>query len=421
MIHGNRLILGTVLMFAAGLTTAADENAAKKEAAKESPTKLEIKGTFEAGKTAEISLSPKAWTTCITSKAVRHGAIVKRGQPIVWLDTEKLEEQIKTAENALALSTLALKQSELDLQIAQSRQPLDLNVAKKAKATTDESLSYFLTTELPRLKATTKRILDSAKFRLEYAQEEFDQLEKMYKADDLTEETEELILKQARRAIDARKFSLDSVTISTRRKLNHDLPKQQAGLVDAAKSGGLDYHHTRATAPLTLAKKKLEHEKTAQDRKKAAEKLGKLKKDRQLAIIKAPIDGIVYYGRASRGKWSDKTKVDSQLRPGGTVTPKQVFITIVSQQPLMVRVNLEEKNLHRIRPGMAGVATPIGFPGKHLDVNVVRISRIPIAAGVFDCLLRVKPSVRPSAIRPGMTCTVTFPTKSKKSKAKGNK
>jgi multidrug resistance efflux pump len=171
--------------------------------------------------------------------------------------------------------------------------------------------------------------------------------------------------------------------------------------------------------PLALAKKKFDHEKAVQDRKKAADQLVKLKKDRQLAVIKAPIGGIVYYGGATRGKWGDKAKINAQLRPGGTIAPKQVVMTIVAQQPLLVRVNLEEKNLHRVRRGMAGVAIPTGFPGRRQPVSVVRVSQVPIAAGVFDCLLEVKPSDRPSPVRPGMTCNVKFPTKGKQGKAKG--
>ncbi len=423
MLRCSTLALGVSLVFAVCLPSVADQKGkpataspSDKQDAKKPATKdVEVKGTFEASKTFEVSIEPGAWTSLTTLRAVQHGASVKKGQPILWFKTDKLDEQIKAAENALVLSTLALKQSELDLKTSEAKHPISLVAAKKAKATTDESLAYFMTTTLPRLKIATKDSLDRAKFSLEYATEELEQLEKMYKADDLTEETEEIILKRARRGVESRKESLESAKIAYERTLSYELPRQQDGLVTAAKSGGIDYNHTRATSALTLAKKRLDHEKVTQDRKKGAEQLAKLKKDRRLAVIKAPMDGIAYYGSVTRAKWSDKAKIDPQLRQGGTVTPKQTVITIVSPKSLLVRVDLAEKDLHQIRPGVAGVATPTGFPGSSLNVKVVRVSRIPIAADIYDCVLRVESTDR-SPVLPGMTCKVKLQAPVKKGK-----
>ena len=75
--------LGFILMIAAGLPAAADEKPAEKPSA-EQPAPLEVKGTFEAGKTAEISLVSQAWTTWVTTKAARHGMAVKKLYELYW-------------------------------------------------------------------------------------------------------------------------------------------------------------------------------------------------------------------------------------------------------------------------------------------------------------------------------------------------
>ena len=51
--------------------------------------------------------------------------------------------------------------------------------------------------------------LKGAQFQLDYAQDELDQLEKMYEADDLTEDTEEIVLKRSRTEVDFAKFNLE--------------------------------------------------------------------------------------------------------------------------------------------------------------------------------------------------------------------
>jgi hypothetical protein len=56
--------------------------------------------------------------------------------------------------------------------------------------------------------------LQSSKDRLEYAEEELRQLEKMYEADDLVEESEAIVLKRARNSVEAAKMSLASAQMS---------------------------------------------------------------------------------------------------------------------------------------------------------------------------------------------------------------
>ena len=69
---------------------------------------------------------------------------------------------------------------------------------------------------------------------LEYVQEELKQLEKMYKADDLTEETEEIVLKRARNNVDQMKFFTEMVKYEHDRDKEIDLPRSLAHYQHAA-------------------------------------------------------------------------------------------------------------------------------------------------------------------------------------------
>ena len=59
-----------------------------------------------------------------------------------------------------------------------------------------------------------------------YQKEELEQLERMYKADDLTEETEEIILTRAQHGVDAAKYRLKKAIAAQDRFLNVVLPRQ---------------------------------------------------------------------------------------------------------------------------------------------------------------------------------------------------
>ena len=51
-------------------------------------------------------------------------------------------------------------------------------------------------------------------FMLDYEKDELEQLEKMYEADDLTEETEEIVLKRQRNSVEFAEFSLENAKLS---------------------------------------------------------------------------------------------------------------------------------------------------------------------------------------------------------------
>ena len=104
-------------------------------------------------------------------------------------------------------------------------------------------------------------------------------------------------------------------------------------------------------------------------------------------IVKAPIDGIVYYGRSVRGKWS-ALSVET-LRRGATVMPNEIFMTVVQTRPLMIRTTVPESQSQRVRAGLQAVVQPVGFAGLKLSAVVHRVGAIPMGSSGFDCQLTV--------------------------------
>ena len=119
-------------------------------------------------------------------------------------------------------------------------------------------------------------------------------------------------------------------------------------------------------------------------------------------IVKAPIDGIVYYGHSTRGKWS-AVSVET-LRRGATIMPNDVFMTVVQTRPLTIRTTVPESQLQRVRAGLQAVVQPVGFAGLKLSAVVQRVGAIPMGSSGFDCQLTVAGDGLNSAIVPGMNC-----------------
>ena len=74
---------------------------------------------------------------------------------------------------------------------------------------------------------------------------------------------------------------------------------------------------TTNALPDSLTQAKLTLEATKSSYEQTKQNLARLRRDRELMTVRAPADGIVYYGKPSRGKWAQISTVAAMLRDGG--------------------------------------------------------------------------------------------------------
>lgn len=372
------------------------------------PFKVEVTvdGIFEAAEVAEISIRPEIWTTFKVSEAVEQGKTVAEGDALVSFDPRKIEEEVRDLEAGQKLAQMTLDLTEKEIAFLQVFQPLDLQAAQRGKRVADEDLARFTEIDRAMSEKSARQSRKGSAYRLEYAEEELKQLKQMYDEDDLTEQTEEIILKRAQRSVESSTFYLELAEKSLDKTLNFTLPRRAETLESQAQRQDLNLKKAQETFPMLLAKKKLELEKIAYDRKKSDERLGKLQADRNWMVLRSPAAGVVYYGRSERGKWVGGEAMAKQLRPGGTISPHQVIISIVQPRPLSVRVELPEKDLRYLAPGLTGRVVPTAYPDSKLSGTLARISPIPVKSGTFDAKVEVELGEEAKALMPGMACTV---------------
>lgn len=381
-----------VALCVAGAVRANDESAEK--SAKEPKThtvergpfkvEVELDGVFEAEKMHEISLRPEVWSTLKVEKAVDEGTAVEAGEPILWLETKKLDEEIRDLKFQQELGYLSLKQAEVELQALEKSVPLDLEQARRAKQIASEDLDYFLNVDEQQKRRSAEESLKGAQYSVEYAQEELNQLEQMYTADDLTEETEEIILKRARRDVDRSKFFLESAQLRHERTIEFLLPREKQQVHEAATRAELNLMKAEALLPTTLQSKRIELEKLQNSQQKLEEKLAFLQADREQMVVKAPAAGTVYYGEATRGKWSTAANLRKQLRPGGSVSANTVLMTIVSDGPSFVRVDVPEAKYRYFQEGTPATIKPTAFPDTTYTGKCRALGLVPVSNETFD-------------------------------------
>ena len=395
---------------------AATKAAASKKAAPKTLTvkteslKIEVavKGIFEASEMTEVSLRPESWSAWTVLEAIAQGKQVKEGDKLVELDTKKIDIAIADMETARASSDLSRKLADKAFQLAKKSVPLQLDAAERANQLAAQNLENFIKTDRAEaIKDANYNVEQNENYFL-YELEELRQLERMYKEDDVTEETEEIILLRLQHRIKNAKLRVAKSRMSRDRMIKYRIPREEASVKAAAEGAAIALESARATLPASLVQKRLALEKLDRAREKEVEKLSRVRRDRAAMTILSPAEGLVYYGQCLRGQWSTMTAVSRVLQPKGTLKPNMVVMTIVKPDSMFVRVTVAEKSLYQLEPGVKATVVPAAFPEQKLSAELAELSTIPISAGKFDGQVKLAENTEFGRVVPGMACSVTF-------------
>jgi hypothetical protein len=333
---------------------------------------LSLDGVLESGEMQEVVLRPDQWTELTVREAATHSQTVKKGDVLISCDLTKINESIKDLETTIKIEDLNLEQCRTEIQALEHSIPQDLAEADRAKKTAETNLKYFLQTDrewLHRTAAFTVKLYGEA---LASAQEELKQLEKMYKADDLTEGTEEIILKQQRFQVEAMAFMTEQAKVAREKAVQIDLPREEETLRESVDQKTLALNKAQIALPLSLSMKRLDFGKLKLEQAKNKEKLDKLKRDAEAMIVRSPADGMVFFGPCVHGQWPQAADMAQKLRPGGSIAAHEVLLTVVSASfnSLFARVTVPEKELHDMAVGLAGTFILTGYPDEPIPAKL---------------------------------------------------
>jgi len=391
--------------------TAAKSDAPATHTVKKGPLKItvDVDGVFEARSTAEIVIRLDEYVPApalVVANAAKHGAHVRKGDVLLTLETEKLDKMIDDLRTDLKLSELGLKQAEDSLATLEKTTPLDLAANERAEKINVEDRKYYFDVQRPFNLKMADFNLKRARNSLEYTEEELRQLEKMYAADEVTEETEAIVLKRARDQLESAEMMVQTAQMSRDHTVNFDIPRTDDRTKESSQRRELETARAKISLPEALKRQQIEVEKQRVQHARSAERLKNLTADRERLTVRSPIEGVVYHGKCTRGKFGDSQTLAESLRPAGAVQMNQVLMTVVQPQVMTIRATIPEDQLHRLRPGLSGIATPNGFPELKLPASLSQWSEIPIGPGSFDATLRVNLDKAVKSIAPGMACKV---------------
>ena len=399
------LCLLTTFAFADEPQSSSDHEVKEKEQAKT----VSLDGVFESKNAKELVIKNEHLKSLEIERLADHGTTVSKGQSLFWFATKDLDKKVKEAEIELRLAGLTMKDDEFAYKQFIATQELDRAAAEQARANAKQDYDNFVKIDRDRQRLSAKFNVKSSQAALDNAAEELKQLEQMYKEDDLTEESEEIVLKRAKQSVEFAQHRLDGTKISSTRTLEQSIPRSEISEDDKLARAEAAYRKSIHSLQTARARQDIEIARKREKFTEQQEKLAEMQQERKRVVLKSPIKGILLYGTLNRGKLAEQP---STLKKGSSVAADQVIATVVDPSQIQVRVTLNEDQLRSVKAGDSCDIYAKAFPDHKFSGKVQSVGAVAFAAGKYDCVVSIRRNKKAPKILPTMTCKLEFAAQS---------
>ena len=371
------------------------------------PGVVEVKGLLVPVRFETVAPEPDAWRGKLeVLEAAAEGPVVE-GQTLMRFVDEDYRQELRAKDRALELARIDLDQKARGFALLKSGWSRDRNGwarslegAKRDKQYADQALERFVTVERKLKDQDDEYAMEGRRISIQNMREELQQLEKMYKEDDLTEETEEIVLNRNRRNMERMLASFERFKLRWEYDRTIDRPREHERLVEAAERAATNLAWMESTGPQELRQAEIALEKAREDYAKAEVELGDLRTDEAIFTLTAPMRGYAVRGQLDGGTWKNLGK-DEAYEVGATVGARQVVYTIVDEAEMRVHTSVKEADLADIVVGQAASFTTALTGKDALEASVGAVARYG-SGGTYEVILRV--TTKNERLRAGLAC-----------------
>ena len=324
-----------------------------------------------------VRYRPKRYAGHLEIVQVQPAGEVAADDVLMRLSSFWIDQEIDRARVDLELALAKHERSVVTHQQKNERLCLDLREAKRNQQIAERNLSRFENSERAVRTEEQEQRLRRSRDAIQNQQEELEQLTKMYTEDDLTEETEDIVLKRARRALERSRVDLKNREARARWFL-------EQSLVEEHEHHKIKVHKTRLHAD-TVAKTldlnqrvaELELRKSSLDVKSKRRALRELEEDRAALTLLAPRAGYAVPGTFDQGMWKGIRAQDDALQPGDRIRRDSVLYTVVSPHSKRLRGTVAQGALAELAVGHPVRAISSLHPDLVLHGTVAHLDRLP--------------------------------------------
>jgi len=333
--------------------------------------------------TKSISFSPKGTSDIFLLGIMPQGSSVKKGESVAQADFRILDNSIEDYERAIKSKNLEVLKLRYALDQQKERSALALQKYQTALTRTEEDQKDFLEKRKARMLAEEEERVNKALRHMSYKQEELNQLTKMYKDDQVAEETEEIILKRLKNELGESEFAVQGAKLVAELAKLRNIHRLGEDYATAVKEKQMDLEQARKQADFDLEQKKIALTEAEVSLRRLQNKYNELKADRE--------------------KWV-AIPVAEKLKPGGKLGAFDKIATIVPpDSELIVQATLPDSTA----TPKVGETVVIKITNMQIPGVITEASPIPGADGKRRII--ITPKVPASQIfAPGLPVQVTI-------------
>ncbi len=331
---------------------------------KRGPLKITLieRGTLKAKKSTKIKCEVHGKLAWLAEE----GAKVKKGDILVKMDTQQIQQQIDTLTNQITQGEAELKSAETAFTVQEGQNLTSIEKAELQAEVADVELEKHLESDHPAKLRNLDLAIEDAVVQKNKADDNLGATEQLFKEDFCTEQDlqdAKLRLKKAINGLVTANMLKDSY-------LKYEQPieekRKRAAVIEAGR--GLKRAKQQASAKLNdkkahLTRRKLNLARTKQHHKRQSDNLAKM-------ILKAPTDGTVLIGDPDNPWMNERIKVGQQIWQSMTL------ITLPDSRQLAVVIQVHEADIAKLKKGMKAFVKSETLKGETFDAEITKIDTV---------------------------------------------
>ncbi|MEZ6241428.1 MAG: HlyD family efflux transporter periplasmic adaptor subunit [Phycisphaerales bacterium] len=315
-------------------------------------------GDLEARNQIEIRSELEKQSTIV--ELVPEGTRVHRGELLVRLNGDELEDTIAEEELRVEEASLALEAAKTDVQIQHSD-----NESKQRKAELDLelkklALQQWREGEDKQTRQANELAIERAQRELERLTDKWTQTQELYKKEFVSKNEYD----QDRLAYIEAKAELEKAQLNDIIYREYQYPRDEKQRLSDVDEAGAELDRVEQQNEINLKAKESARANKERQLTMHQEKLDDLKDQLSKCTIHAPSDGLVVYGStAQRDNW--RWQSEGPLAIGRQVGPNDLLIVLPDTSEMIASVKVHESLAGRVRPGQRAMVSV-----EAIDANV---------------------------------------------------
>lgn len=327
---------------------------------------VDAQGYLEPAEPYDLRIRPKLYQGELAIQSiVANGAAVKKGDVILQIDPATIDKQLAALENEVAAAHANLTKAQADAKIGQEGDELAMKMQTEATQRAHDEVKWFHDVDGPNLLLQNEQGVKNVKANLDDQQDELNELKKMYKSDDLTTDTADIVVKRAVRNLENTKIALKITTENAQKVKDYVYPARKEGVLEAAQQAEQQLDALKAAQAQTKVLRETGLVTATAGAKAADERLADLKADKEKLTVRAPADGVVLYGQFAVGGFQNTD--EHNLRPGERIAAQQAVITFFTPGKLRLHLDLPEAKFFAMHAGSKATIKPVAFTDEKFE------------------------------------------------------